>query len=241
MNFKTIALAILIVVLAKQLSAQQISGISSDEKIKPDKFNLSFFTGLSFMGPKDDMEAGMKSSGLDYTSPAGWFGGAKDNPFTERYPIFDVEAAYYFTATNGFSINGGLINNIEVDGYQPNGIFGNYVILKSELWQFAFCYTFRIEDLKNNFFIGPTYIIHVVKDNSSVSTPSPTKNRKLGIYLGYSYQVMQKKHWFLALKGSFKLAPESEIGPYGVYKKTKVNLAILNFGLSIGMRTASKD
>ena len=96
MNFKTIALAILIVVLAKQLSAQQISGISSDEKIKPDKFNLSFFTGLSFTGPKDDMEAGIKSSGLDYTSPTEWFGGAKDNHFTYKYPTADLEATYYF-------------------------------------------------------------------------------------------------------------------------------------------------
>lgn len=241
MNLKIIASAIFIVALAKQLNAQQTSAVIPDKRIKPGNFNLSFYTGISFLGPQSDMEANMLSSGYGDTSEAGWFGGAKDHPFTERYPNFDIEASYYYTATNGISVNGGLISNIEVDGFQAKEGLGNYLILKSELWQFSLCYSFRTRDAKQNFFIGPAYFIHVVKDNSSVSTPDPIKNKKVGIYMGYSYHIIQKKHWSLALKGSFKWAPDSEIGPYGVYKKTKVNLATLNFGLSIGLRTARKD
>lgn len=239
--------------LVKLAYAQQ----NSDVITKSGEFNLTVSAGFSLMGPQNDMESNMSASDLGQTSPAGWFGGAKAHPFTQREPIFDLEATYYFTKRAGISLNGGIDDNIEVFGYQDIGI-GNSIILKSELWSVSLNYAYRFKDNRNSFFIGPSYFIYTVKEDNGSPNPAQNKNVKLGANIGYSFQIIQKKHWVMALKANYNWAPKSEIGPFvtehqlgiatpnpvtytSVFKPTKVSLACLNFGLCIGLKMAGKN
>jgi len=257
MRAKFFFLISLSIFLVKLVIAQSISDTGPRTSNNLKEFNFSFFTGVSFLGSKDDMESNMSASGLGQTSPAGWFGDAKAHPFTRSYPIAEIEATYYFTKTMGISLNGGIENNIEVLGYQDIGI-GNYLILKSEIWSVSLNYSYRFKDNRNSFFIGPSYIVHNVKnDNGSQNSPQ-NKNTKLGANIGYSHQILQKKHWFMALKANYCWAPKSEIGPFvaehqlgiatsnpetynSVFNPTKVSIACLNFGLCIGLRIAAEN
>lgn len=243
---------IFILFLDQLAGAQQTSG---DRPVRIDKsgeFNLCLFAGFSFLGPHNDMETNMSASDLGQISPAGWFGDAKAHPFTRKYPIAHIEATYYFSGKMGVSVNGGIANNIEVFGYQDIGI-GNYMILKSEIWSVSINYTYRFRDNRNSFFIGPTYFIHHVKKDTGSENPPQNKNTKLGANIGYSLQIVQKKHWFMAVRATYMWAPKSEIGPFvaehqlglanptpetytSVFKPTKVSLACLNFGLCIGLK-----
>lgn len=250
-------LIFLSVFLVRVVIAQPGSDAGTRISNNSKEFNLSFYAGGSFLGARNDMESNMSASGLGQTSPAGWFGGAKTHPFTRSYPIANIEATYYFTGATGISLNGGIINNIEVLGYQDIGI-GNYMILKSEIWSVSLDYSYRFKDNRNSFFIGPSYIVHHVKhDNGSPNAPQ-NKNIKLGANIGYSIQVVQKKHWFMAFKAIYNWAPKSEIGPFvaehqlgigtsspetytSVFNRTKVSLACLNIGLCIGLRIAAEN
>jgi len=257
MRFKTFISVILMMVWANHTNAQQTSDKSSDHKNNSKEFNLSVSAGFSFFGPQNDMESNMVASGLDDTSEAGWFGGAKDHPFTRIYPIADIEATYYFTKKMGFALNGGITNNIQVIGYQNIGI-GNYLILKSEIWAISLKYSYRFKDNRNSFSFGPSYFIHNVKEDNGSQYPHQNKNAKLGANIGYSHQILQKKHWFMALKANYCWAPKSKIGPFvaehqlgiatpnpqtytSVFTPTKVSLACLNVGLCIGLRMAGEN
>lgn len=243
---------IIFLFLVQLADAQQ----SSEMIAKSGEFNLSVSAGFSFLGPESDMESNMSSSGLGQTLPAGWFGDAKAHPFTRKYPIADIEATYYFTRDMGISLNGGIVNNIEVFGYQDIGI-GNFMILKSEIRSVSINYTYRFRDNRNSFFIGPTYFIHRVKKDTGSENPPQNKNTKLGANIGYSLQIVQKKHWFMVFRATYMWAPKSGIGPFvaehqlgfatpnpetytSVFKPTKVSLACLNVGLCIGWRRAGE-
>lgn len=223
---------------------------------KPKEFNLSVFAGFSSMGPQNDMESNMKSSGLGQTSPSGWFSDAKHHPFTSNHPITAVEATYYFSREMGVSLNGGIANNIEVFGYQNIGI-GNHMFLKSKIWLVSLNYSYRFKDNRNSFFIGPSYFIHQVKQSNAGQNQSQNKNIKLGANIGYSLQILQKEQWFIALKASYNWAPKSQTGSFttehqlgiatstpetytSVFKSTKVSLACLNFGICVGLRIATE-
>lgn len=243
--------------LVQLADAQQTADNNSDQKHNSKEFNLSVFVGFSFMGPHNDMESNMSASGLGQTSPAGWFGDAKAHPFTRKYPIADIEATYYFSRNMGISLNGGIANNIEVFGYENIGI-GNYMILKSEIGSVSVNYSYRFRDNRNSFFIGPSYFSHQVKEDNGSQNPPQNKNIKLGANIGYSLQIVQKKHWFMAFRATYMWAPKSEIGPFvaehqlglanptpetytSVFKPTKVSLACLNVGLCIGLRIAKEE
>jgi len=249
-----IFISVLIIIgLVKQLSAQQTSDYNSEIINNSGKLKLSFFTGISFLGPKDDIESVMSSSGLGDTSPAGWFGGAKTHPNTINFPVFDVEASYYLAQKSGISLNFGSINNIEVKGYDGIGL-GNYIFIKSELWSFSLNYLYRSKNEKHSLYLGPSYFIHNVKDFGSSITKTPDRrNKKFGVYIGYSLQILQKKHFFIMFKTSFRWAPKSEIGPFvaqntlgiatqnpetytSTFPETKVRLTTLNAGLCFGLK-----
>jgi hypothetical protein len=250
-------LIFLSIFLAKLVIAQSISNTDSRSSNNSNEFNFSFFAGGSVLGSKADIESNMSTSGLGQTSPAGWFGDEKAHPFTRSYPIADIEATYYFTKRMGISLNSGIKNNIEVLGYQDIGI-GNFMILKNEIWSVSLNYSYRFKNTKNCFFIGPSYFIHSVKEDNGSQSPPQNKNTKFGANIGYSHQILQKKHWFMALKANYCWAPKSEIGPFvtehqlgiatsnpetytSVFNPTKVSITCLNFGLCIGLRTAKEN
>ena len=242
-----------ILFFVKHATAQELA--SPDSTIRPPtrEFHISVFTGFSFLGPKNDMESAMTSSGLDDTRPGGWFGGPTAHPFTRKYPIVDIEATYYRWKNAGISLNAGLSNNIEVLGYEGVGT-GNFMFLKSELWSIALNYAYSSKDKIHTLFIGPSLFIHYVEDVSKGIKSPENLNKKLGFYIGYSLRLLQKKHWLVNFKTNYRAAPASEIGPFiaqhelGIgtpnpdtytseFSPTKVNIGCINVGLSFGLRS----
>jgi len=253
MTSKIFIHALFIIFLVNHANAQEMFDNRSGISDKSNEFNISVFTGFSFLGAKNDIESNMSSSGLDDKNPAGWFGSSKAHPFTYKSPTFDIEATYYLSKKRGISLNIGVGDNIEVHGYENVGI-GNFMFLKSELRSISLSYVYRSNNEKHNMFFGPSYFTHKVKDTSAGINSPNNKNEKLGFYLGYTLQVLRKKHWFIALKTNFRWAPKSEIGPFvaqhqlGIatenpedyiseFSPTKVNLACLNVGVSIGFKS----
>ncbi|WP_375727432.1 hypothetical protein [Saccharicrinis sp. FJH62] len=215
------------------------------------KFNISLFVGGSMLGAKSSLVSEMIASGFDDTSPGGWFGGPTKHPNTTKVPVFDLEAAYFFSEKGGITINGGMADNVEVNGWEDIGI-GNYLFLKSELWSLSVCYTYRTINQLHHFYAGPSYFKHDVKETSVTDNPEYSYN-KFGGYLAYSYHMLNKEKWFLALKIKFSWTPGSIVGPYikehrtgiatstpethtSVFPETKINLTVINLGLSIGLQ-----
>ncbi len=251
MKFKNFLPVLFIIFFVKHTTAQEIA--PADSTTRPAReFTLSVFTGLSLLGPKSDMESTMAASGLGDTSPGGWFGGPKAHPFTDKYPIVDIEATYYVSKNSGLSLNTALIDNIEVFGYEDIGT-GNFLFLKSETWSIALNYVYASKDKTHALFIGPAFFIHHVEDVSAGTKSPENLNKKLGFYAGYSLRLLQKKHWLLRFKTTYRAIPGSEIGPFiaqhelGIFtpdpevytsefSPAKVNVSSINIGLSVGLR-----
>jgi len=249
MKTNFLIICFLLIFSLSHTTSQNLSD-STSSKLQASKFHFSFFSGFSIFGPKKDIESNMLASGYGDQSSANLFGNGEDHPNTDRFPIFDFEASLFLNRNRGISLNTGLANNIEVQGYDDKGI-GNYLFLKSEIWSISLNYLFQSKNNKHNFSFGPSYIIHSVESKSS--NPFSDKNKKLGIYAGYSYSLVQKKHFILNFKTNFRWATHSEIGPYiteyqmglinpvpetitSIFKETKVSLAIINIGIAIGFK-----
>lgn len=252
MKFKTTIYVLPILLFATQATAQKLTSPDSINRLPSREFHISILTGFSFLGPGNDMESSMASSGLDDTNPGGWFGDSRAHPYTSKYPIVDVEATYYVWKNAGISLNSGLSNNIEVFGYEAVGI-GNFMFLKSELWTVALNYAYSSKDKMHTLFAGPCLFIHHVEDLSAGIKSPDNLNKKPGLYLGYSLRILQKKHWLVNIKANYRAASASEIGPFvahhdlGIgtpnpdtytseFSHTKVNISSMNIGLSLGLR-----
>lgn len=242
MKLRMLIQIIFIVIIFKHANAQKTSDNSADINSNPRKFNLSVFIGFSMGGPKKDMEKNMSLSGLGDPALGFW---TIDYPSTNKMPVADIEATYYLTKNKGISLNIGGVNSIRVMGHQSNGS-GNatQMFLDSKIFSISLNYSYRSMNKKHNFFIGPSYIVHRVTNDIYNAQSTTIKNKKLGAYIGHSFQFLQKKHWFIALKTNFRWAPKSKIGPFtvqsgssvSVFLPTQVNLACLNIGLCIGIR-----
>ena len=215
--------------------------------------NLSLFLAYSFGGPKSDMEYAMKSVGLDDYGSMGFFSSSTSHPNTTRCPAFDIEATYFLSKKNGISLNGGLADCIEVDGlgilFIENHGQDKYTLqLKSKIWSVSLNYVYSSMNKRHYLFIGPLFLIHNVKGEMVDDIIPANNSEKLGLHLGYSFQVIQKKKWFLMLKTNYRWSTKTEVGPYIYYNdvyepytltlfpKTVVNLSSLNIGLSFGIR-----
>ena len=256
MKIKTTTLMLCILLLVKQANAQNSAPPDSSTNQHKREFNLSVFTGFSFLGPKNDIGSNMSSSGFGDTRPRGWFGGPTPHPFTRSYPIFDIEATYYLSQKKGISLNVGLANNIEVLGYDAIGL-GNFIFLKSETWAVAVNYLYSSKNKRNSLFIGPSLLIHRVRDTSAGAVSPELTNLKPGIFLGFSHHLVQKKRWFMAFKTNLRAATDSEIRAFvathqlgiglpneetftSVFTPAKVRITSINTGLSVGIRGRTK-
>ncbi|MFC2152284.1 hypothetical protein ACFLSE_07120 [Bacteroidota bacterium] len=187
----------------------------------------------------------------------GFFSSSTSHPITTRYPVFDIEATYFLSKKSGISLNVGLADCIDVDGL---GIFfienhgqDTYTLeLISKIWTVSLNYVYCSMNKRHYIFIGPSYLIHSLKGEMVDESMAANYSEKLGLYLGYSFQVIQKKKWFLMLNTNYRWAPKTEIGPYiynnDVYEPytlallpvTEIDLTCLNIGLSLGFRIRNK-
>ncbi len=232
-----------------QIFAQEFSDNKPETKSGIKELNLSVFSGITFLGPKNDLENQMKASGL---GDAMHVLGTTNHPFSRNHFIFDVEASGYLTDRSGISLNFGLANNVQVHGYQEIGI-GNILTLNSKTYSISACYIYRPQNKRHHFFIGPSLLIHsIYGEGAGLQSPS-SKDVKLGIYTGYSYNIIERKYWFATFKFNYRWAPKSTVGSFVVeqhlgldplnpvtfrseFLPTKVSLENIDIGISIGFK-----
>ena len=114
----------------------------------------------------------------------------------------------------------------------------------------AINFLYCTQNKRHYFFVGPAYFFQTVNVYFYSDKYYDNTYHKPGFYLGYSYQIIQKKRWFLMLKTNYRWAPKVEIGPYDYqfapetqllhFPSTKVSLACLNIGVSVGIRFGKK-
>ncbi|MGQ8335310.1 hypothetical protein ACUNWD_02095 [Sunxiuqinia sp. A32] len=211
-----------------------------------EKFSILLTIGGSLWGTTGAIESNMVSSGFDDRSAGGWFGGPKDHPFTQKSPVVDLDATYYFNERKGAGLNIAMAENIETHGYENVGI-GNYLFLRSVLWSFSPYYSIRLHNNLNHYAIGLSLNIHYAHDSSAGENSPDQTNMMPGVYVAYSYRMLDRKRWFLSLKTNFRISPPSEIGPFiaeypvdaqkSVFTPVKVNTAVINIGLGVGLHS----
>jgi len=233
-------------------------GFDSKER----KWSLSLFTGFSALGPARDIKDQMILSGLgdDIPSYDGWFGQvpAKKYPKVNAGLVWNLEAGYTLSKKTGLQLTVGNTYHSAVEGYDNIGN-GNHLRIKSNIWSAAFNYVWRIRNGKDDVTIGPVFASYKAKADDHTDyaidsgTSSSTSAFKAGFNIGYSFSLVQKKSWFLALKANYTWLPETEIGPFtqehqlgillehpetytSTFDKTTVSLSSLNFGISTGWR-----
>ena len=98
-------------------------------------------------------------------------------------------------------------------------------------------------------YLGPAFISHSYEGSGLTET----FDKKIGLYMGYSYQVVRNKYWFMALKMNYRMVPKSAVGPFlvknqtdtttsdpkthtSIFPVTEVNISSLNIGGSIGIK-----
>ncbi|SIT77904.1 hypothetical protein SAMN05444128_0557 [Pontibacter indicus] len=218
---------------------------------------LSVTGGLGFMGPLSDIEDQMKASGLGDTQTGGFFSsGSTEHPNSSKIPIIHLTANYWLKGRQGISLEAGLLDYIEVNGYDDIGI-GNYIFLRSAIWSASLNYTFGSQNRKRYLSVGPALLLHHVKDDASGSLTDAQTNWLVGLNTSYTAHLIDRPGWFLALKANGRLAPKSEIGPFvaehqtGIinpqpenqrseFAQTKVRITGFSVGLTAGLKLGAK-
>ncbi len=218
--------------------------VNEEEK----ELNLSIFLGLSVSPLPSDFEKELKNSGLGDTHPIYNDSGSPKTPYTEESLVTDLEANYFFNETTGLSCNFALFEKVTAKGFEDIGN-GNLMTIHSEVWSISMSYSRRSKNRRHFMNLGPSFIWHSYKGPNL----SETFDKKIGMYMGYSYHIVQQKNWFLSVKINYRLAPKSAIGPFimehttinesdeidthtSTFPITDVNISTLNIGGAIGVK-----
>ncbi len=248
------SIILLFIICLQHISSAQIPKKIDTKQKKFRELHISSLIGFSALGPKNDIENNMISSGLGDDSDS-WFGNV-DYPSSSKWPVIDLETTFYFRMKHGISANAAIIDYLYVSGndYINSGYagisFGNYIRLSSRLTSYSLNYAFRTSNNQLNFFIGPSYMVHWVEkedgDIDDIDEYAENTNKKYGLYLGFVIHAIQKRHWFLAFKANMRLTSNSEIGPFidgnesssytSEFSQVKVNLNTFNAGIVVGIR-----
>ena len=239
MSLKNYLSIIFISCFVYNLQSQESTQISKINN-KETSFSLSIFGGISLLGPSVDFRSNLRKAGFDATSSS-MFGTSK-HPRTSRLGIYKIEGTYYFSNKKGISIHIGQSDNIEVFGFKEPVLT---IIFESKIQEVALKYVMRSNDSKSDFHLGLVYLSHkVINDSFLMQDSSDFTNDRVGIIVGVNQFLLDKKNYFIALSGDFRWAAKSNVP---VMKLTyqnlndeipaaKINLATLNFGISIGFR-----
>jgi hypothetical protein len=247
----SIGLCILICLAAFGLQAQELD----ENQVK--RLYLSVTGGLGFMGPQSDIEDQMRASGLGDTQTGGFFSsGSTEHPNSSKIPTIGFTANYWMKGRQGVSLEAGLVDYIEVNGYDDIGI-GNYIFLRSAIWSTSLNYMLGSQNRKRYLSVGPALMLHHIKDDAAGSMTDAQTNWLVGFNASYTAHLIDKPHWFIALKANGRIAPKSEIGPFvaehqtGIinpqpdnqrseFGQTKVQISGFNIGLTAGLKLRAR-
>jgi hypothetical protein len=253
---KNIILVILSTVLSLNL-AFAFPDPDNGIKIFKREFNFSISTGPKLFGARQSFEKGMDEAGFgDGVQGFTFSKRTYEFPYSNRYPNLDLEATCFFKENKGISLNLGLAEFIGVNGRDDFNAQGmnatNSLSLLSMIYSASLNYVYRPENKRHNWFVGPSFILHNVSDRGARDNHSQM-NKKLGLFTGYSYQIIQRKHVFWSLKTNIRWATKSSVGPFYAHVApaaqyedepqyftseftATVNLITMNVGLALGFR-----
>ncbi|GGG15196.1 hypothetical protein GCM10011323_19500 [Pontibacter amylolyticus] len=141
---------------------------------------LSVTGGVGLMGPQSDIENQMRASGLGDTQTGGWFSsGSTEHPKSSKIPTLSLAANYWLQGRQGIALETGLVDYIEVNGYDDIGI-GNYMFLRSAIWSASLNYMLGSQNRKRYLSIGPALLLHHIKDDASYSRTAAQTNWLVG-------------------------------------------------------------
>ncbi len=212
------------------------------------EFNLTVFIGSAFSNLSSDYESQLKTSGLQDIYNGNKLDGPSNTPSSEAYLVTDIEAGYFMDSRNGLSMNFALYDKTNVQGYQNIGN-GNLMSIYSEVWSFSVNYNYRTKNKKHTMSLGPAFIWHGYRG----SNLPETFDKKMGLHMGYSFQLVQQENWFLSLKMNYRMAPKSAVGPFirehtttndsgkmvthtSTFPVTELNISSLNIGGTVGVK-----
>lgn len=240
-----------------------VSGLRAQEleENQTKRLYLSVTSGIGLMGPQADIEDQMRASGLGDTRTGGTFGGffkstSTEHPNSSKIPTINFTGNYWLKSRQGMSLEAGLVDFIEVNGYDNIGI-GNYIFLRSATWLTSLNYMLGSQNRKGFVSVGPAIILHHVKDTAAGSKTDAETNWLVGFNASYTIHLLDKPTWYIALKANGRIAPKSEIGPFvaehqtGIilpepekhrseFSQTKVRLSGFNIGLTFGMKRRAR-
>ncbi|PKV75205.1 hypothetical protein [Pontibacter ramchanderi] len=229
------------------LRAQELD----DNQVK--RLYLSATGGVGLMGPQSNMEDQMRASGLGDTQSGGWFSsGNTAHPNSSKIPTLHLTGNYWLKGRQGTSLEIGLVDYIEVNGYDNIGI-GNYISLRSAIWSASLNYMLGSKNRNGYLSVGPALLLHHVKDDASSNSTDAQTKWLAGFNASYTLHLIDKSSWFMAFKVNGRIAPKSETGPFvaehqlGIglpepenyrseFRQTKVQISGFNVGLTAGLK-----
>lgn len=231
------------------LIAQVPTGIDLDKETADDgskikqEVNLSIFVGVPFFGPKTSLVDLMNKNEFNGITRINLYQSQK-YPVTSRLPTFGIALTFYKNNNKGYFIEY-KYSNLEIVGV--NNSLHEYIQLNSTVNSLSLLYNFHFKDKRINLRVGPDFLHHKTRLFEDFAFPnekeiiSEESKFSVGLKLGGSAKLLNKKHFFMDLKTDYTLAVPIKIDPlrtsYGsVISKSSLSLNTLDIGLSFGYR-----
>jgi len=246
---KKLVIMLLCLFVSGSLIAQGPTGIDLDKESADDEskikeeVDLSIFVGAPFFGPKKSLVDLMNRNDFNGFTPISVFQTQK-YPVTSRLPTFGIALTFYKNNNKGYFIEY-KYSNLEIVGV--NNLLHESIQLNSIVNSLSLLYNFHFKDKRINLRVGPDLLHHKTRLFEDFAFPyekeivSEESKFNVGLKLGGSAKLLNKKHFFMDFKTDYTLAVPIKIDPFRaslgtVIPKSSLSLNTLDIGLSFGYR-----
>jgi len=234
---------------SSSLIAQVPTEIDLDKETADDRskikqeVDLSIFVGVPFFGPKTSLVDLMNKNEFNGFSPINLFQ-SQGYPVTSRLPTFGIALTFYKNNNKGYFIEY-KYSNLEIVGV--NNSLHESIQLNSIVNSLSLLYNFHFKDKRINLRVGPDFLHHKIMLFEDFAPPyekdiiSQESKYSVGLKLGCSAKLLNKKKFFIDFKTDYTLAVPIKIDPFRaslgtVIPKSSLSLNTLDIGLSFGYR-----
>lgn len=255
--FSILRICILIFFLGSCVNgwAQKPDSTAYGMDYKGKRWSISFFAGISPLGPRQHIEDQMDLSGFMYRQSNGILPGFSNSPNRIVGWTWSFLSRFNLANRSGIEISMGNLQKSVINAYDDSRYY-NDLRITSRLWNISLNYVLRTGKGNDGFVIGPTVArltIDAESHRAELLGASTIAQWKPGFNVGYSYSVIQKKSWFLSLRANYTWLPDAVIGPYTVqndigiiypapvvftstFNSASINLQTLQVGVTTGWR-----